>query len=156
MPWAWHSSGPACFILLLKLQHCVINLSLSLFLSHTRKTSSCPNSTSTENLRFMIHHWKFSISKWQEEHSVYPTIYSDYPGHPLAHPGHPDYQTNLMTILTILRIPVITIVIGEGFKKKVKLGLLAERSCPVISADHLIKFWVPKKARLVLNCSVDF
>ena len=30
-----------------------------------------------------------------------------------------------------------------------------QRSCPVISAAHPIKFWAPKMAKLVLNCSVD-
>ena len=31
----------------------------------------------------------------------------------------------------------------------------SQRSCPVISAAHPIKFWGPKKARLVLNCFLD-
>ena len=31
----------------------------------------------------------------------------------------------------------------------------SQRSCPVISAAHPIKFWAPKKARLVLNYSVE-
>ena len=104
---------------------------LSLSHTHTRKTSSCPNSTSTENHRFMIHHCKYSISKWQEQHSnvlfyillsILTILWTVTPDHSLTHPdklkthpAHHDYQTNLMTILTILRFLVITIVIREDF-----------------------------------------
>ena len=36
-----------------------------------------------------------------------------------------------------------------------KTEIHTQRSCPVISAAHPIQFWATKKARLVLNCSVD-